>query len=208
MWCFVSVGAFFLQMREETELLAWRNGSHDADTRLFRLPKICRNTFFSFFFFYANIWPHARQRSPRIPQLWGLSVHVSSPRLPAEEDAAFSCLKWKEVSRGVAKYTGDCFWLLRSRYEGLLTAARPLPTPVCLVPITCCHFSLIINNAASTLPGQQTPKWRQSALQILTMSKVTSRIHPIRMKKKKKTTRTKTEQQETFNEDASGRGRC
>lgn len=44
-----------------------------------------------------------------------------------------------------------------------------------LLSITCCWFILIINNAASFLPSQHTLKWRQSALQIPTMSKFTSR---------------------------------
>lgn len=122
MFCFRG-SVFLLQMREETELLAWRNGSHDADTRLFRLPKI-------FFFLCQHLAKMRRSAPLGFPNCEAsFSVHVSSPRLPAEEDAAFSCLKWKEVSRGVTKYTGDCFWLLRSRYEELLTAARPSPPP-------------------------------------------------------------------------------
>lgn len=88
-------------------------------------------TLFSFLFFLRQHLAKMRESAPPgFPNCEAsFSVHVSSPRLPAEEDAAFSCMKWKEVSRGVTKYTGDCFWLLRSRYEEPLAAARPSPPP-------------------------------------------------------------------------------
>lgn len=78
------------------------------------------------------------------------------------------CLKWKEVSWGITKCTGtvfDCFALARvlGLFSCLFGSYHLLP--VCL----------IINNAVSTLPIQQTPKWRQPALQILRVRKVTSR---------------------------------
>lgn len=81
MWCFVSVGAFFLQMREETEPLAWRNASHDADTRLFRLPKINRNTFF--FYLRQHLAKMCESAPLGFPSCEpSLSVHVSSYEAP------------------------------------------------------------------------------------------------------------------------------
>lgn len=77
------------------------------------------------------------------------------------------CLKWKEMSWGVPKCM-DCLCLIASLWcKGLFS---------CLfgayhLLLVC----LIINNAGSTLPTQQTPKWRQPALQILRMRKVTWR---------------------------------
>lgn len=127
MWCFVSVGAFF----PPDERRDWAARLEKRFSRYASLSSSENQPQHFFSFFLRQHLATMRKSAPLgFPSCEAsFSVHVSSPRLPAEENAAFSCLKWKEVSRGVTKYTGDCFWLLRSRYEELLTAARPSPPP-------------------------------------------------------------------------------
>lgn len=90
------------------------------------------------------------------------------------------CCK-KKVSWGVAKHRNT---VLDGWCKGLLSADHFL-------------LPLIINNTDFILLSQKTLKWKKSALQILTISKVTSRstLNSDEEKKKKK--------QEAFNEDAT-----
>lgn len=73
------------------------------------------------------------------------------------------CCKRQKVSRGVTEHTAGIFGCLAAKGCSFIRS----------LPIT--FSSLFINNADFILPSQQTLKSKKSALQILTISKVTSR---------------------------------
>lgn len=73
------------------------------------------------------------------------------------------CCKRQKVSQGVTEHTASIFGCLAAKGCSFIRSLPITPPP------------LIINNADFILPSQQTLKSKKSALQSLTISKVTSR---------------------------------
>ena len=136
----------------EVSLFIWGNVYHDSHSFIFW--QISCNTFTPTF--GDRFCQHAPLGLPILRLL------VFCP-LRGSQQGKMQCFMFK-MKRGVMRrhwMHGDCVWLLCS--EGLFS---------CLfgayhLLLVC----LIINNAVSTLPTQQIPKWRQPALQIFRMRK-------------------------------------